>query len=63
MLDLGRIDLEEIAIALVDRTDYEHRWLIDPARAVGADASVRYTATGVTGRIRRLTGNQGPRLG
>src|SRR4051794_23719513 len=30
MLDLGRIDVEEIAEALADQTDYEHRWLIDP---------------------------------
>ena len=30
MLDLGRFDLEEIAAALADQTDYEHRWLIDP---------------------------------
>jgi hypothetical protein len=31
MLDLDAIDLEEIATALADRTDYEHRWLIDPS--------------------------------
>jgi hypothetical protein len=30
MLDLDAIDLEEIATALADQTDYEHRWLIDP---------------------------------
>ena len=30
MLDLGGIDVEEIAAALADQTDYEHRWLIDP---------------------------------
>ena len=30
MLDLGAIDVEEIANALADQTDYEHRWLIDP---------------------------------
>jgi hypothetical protein len=30
MLDMGRIDVEEIATALADQTDYEHRWLIDP---------------------------------
>ncbi len=30
MLDLGELDLEEIATALADQTDYEHRWLIDP---------------------------------
>jgi hypothetical protein len=30
MLDLARFDLEEIATALADQTDYEHRWLVDP---------------------------------
>lgn len=30
MLDLRRLDLEEIATALADQTDYEHRWLINP---------------------------------
>jgi Uncharacterised protein family (UPF0158) len=30
MLDLSTIDLEEIANALADQTDYEHRWLINP---------------------------------
>ncbi len=30
MLDLTRIDVEEIATALADQTDYDHRWLIDP---------------------------------
>src|SRR5215213_6941930 len=30
MLDLSSLDLEEIAAALQDQTDYEHRWLIDP---------------------------------
>ena len=30
MLDLGEIDVEEVATALADQTDYEHRWLIDP---------------------------------
>ena len=29
MLDLGEIDLEELATALADQTDYEHRWLMD----------------------------------
>ncbi len=29
MLDLTRIDVEEIATALADQTDYDHRWLID----------------------------------
>jgi Uncharacterised protein family (UPF0158) len=30
MLDLDKLDVEEIAEALGDQTDYEHRWLIDP---------------------------------
>jgi hypothetical protein len=30
VLDLSRIDLEEIANALADQTDYERCWLIDP---------------------------------
>ena len=30
MLDLNAIDVEELASALADQTDYEHRWLIDP---------------------------------
>ncbi|MEW2330743.1 UPF0158 family protein [Micromonospora chersina] len=30
MLDLSRLDLEEIATTLEDQTDYEHRWLINP---------------------------------
>lgn len=30
MLDLSRVDVDEIANALSDQTDYEHHWLIDP---------------------------------
>ena len=30
MLDLSTLDLAEIATALEDQTDYEHRWLINP---------------------------------
>ena len=30
MLDLDTLDLDDIATALSDQTDYEHRWLIDP---------------------------------
>ena len=30
VLDLNSVDLEEIANALADQTDYEHRWLINP---------------------------------
>ncbi len=27
---MGGIDVDEIATALADQTDYEHRWLLDP---------------------------------
>ena len=30
MLELTAVDLEEIASALADQTDYDHRWLLDP---------------------------------
>ena len=30
VLDLNSVDLDEIANALADQTDYEHRWLINP---------------------------------
>lgn len=30
MLDLDSIDVDEIATALADQTDYDHRWLFDP---------------------------------
>lgn len=30
MLELSQFDLEEIATALSDQTDYDHQWLIDP---------------------------------
>ena len=30
MLDLNALDLGDIAVALADQTDYNHRWLIDP---------------------------------
>jgi hypothetical protein len=30
MLDLDAVDVEEIATALADQANYEHRWLIDP---------------------------------
>ena len=30
VLELSDLDLEEIASALSDQTDYEHQWLIDP---------------------------------
>ena len=30
MLDLNALDVDEIATALSDQTDYEHWWLIDP---------------------------------
>jgi hypothetical protein len=31
VLELGRVDLDEIAQALSDQTDNEHQWMLDPA--------------------------------
>lgn len=33
MLTLGQVDLDDIAQALSDQTDYEHRWMLHPATA------------------------------
>jgi hypothetical protein len=30
MVDLGAVDLDELATALGDQGYFEHRWLIDP---------------------------------
>jgi hypothetical protein len=30
MIDLEVADVEEIATALADQADYDHRWLLDP---------------------------------
>ncbi|MGO9502174.1 MAG: hypothetical protein ACLPUO_11465 [Streptosporangiaceae bacterium] len=40
MLDLSSLDLEEIANALADQTDYEHRWLINLASRYGIEVAV-----------------------
>lgn len=46
MLDLAKLDLDEIAMALSDQTDYEHRWLIHP----GTGEIVLWTSdTGIDG--------------
>ena len=47
MLDQGGIDVEEIATALADQTDYEHRWLIDPQTG---DVSLWTSDTGIDGQ-------------
>ena len=47
MLDLGGIDVEEIATALADQTDYEHRWLIDPQTG---EVSFWTSDTGIDGQ-------------
>jgi len=31
VIDVGAVDLEELAEALADQADYERCWLIDPA--------------------------------
>jgi hypothetical protein len=41
VLDLSSLDLKEIAGALADQTDYEHRWLINPHTDDGGLAHVR----------------------
>jgi hypothetical protein len=46
MLDLGKLDVDEIATALSDQTDYEHRWLIDPRTG---EVSFWTSDTGVDG--------------
>jgi len=35
MPELSRLDLDEIATALADQGDYEHRWLLDPPFRTG----------------------------
>lgn len=30
MLELSQVDLDEVAAALSDQSDYDHQWLIDP---------------------------------
>jgi hypothetical protein len=42
MLDLDELDVEEIAEALADQTDYEHRWLIDPHDGSGGVLAQRH---------------------
>ena len=49
MLDLSRLDLDEIATALADQTDYDHRWLIDPR---SGDIAFWTSDTGIDGETR-----------
>ena len=46
MLDLDAIDVDDIAMALEDQTDYEHRWLFDPATG---EVVLWTTDTGIDG--------------
>ena len=46
VLDLDALDVEEIATALADQTDYEHRWLIDP---VTGEVAFWTSDTGIDG--------------
>lgn len=41
------VDVEEIATALADQTDYEHRWLIDPRTG---DVAFWTSDTGIDGQ-------------
>jgi hypothetical protein len=47
VLDLGSLDLDEIATALADQTDYEHQWLIDPRTG---EITFWTSDTGIDGR-------------
>jgi hypothetical protein len=47
VLDLPAIDVEEIATALGDQTDNEHRWLVDPRTGQGAFGT---SDTGIDGK-------------
>ena len=57
MLDLNGLDIDELAMAVADQTDYEHRWLIDPRTG----QSVIWTSdTGFDGeRLARTLHGQG----
>jgi hypothetical protein len=44
--DLSKLDLEQIATALGDQTDYEHRWLINP---LTGEIAFWTTDTGIDG--------------
>jgi hypothetical protein len=46
VLDLASLDLDEIATALADQTDYEHRWLINPETG---DIVIWTSDTGIDG--------------
>ena len=48
MLGLSSLDLEEIASALADQTDYEHRWLINPQTG---EVAFWTSDTGIDGQI------------
>ena len=53
MLDLSSVDLEKIANALADQTDYDHRWLIDPRTG---QIAFWTSETGNMGAFRRYEG-------
>ena len=45
MLELSSLDLGEIADALADQTDFEHRWLINPQTGDGGWLAAAATNT------------------
>ena len=47
MLHPNALDVEEIATALADKSDYEHRWLIDPKTG---EIAFWTSHTGIDGR-------------
>ena len=54
MLDLGGIDVEEIATALADQTDCERRWLIDPGTG---EVAFWTSDTGIDGLAKSVAGD------
>lgn len=57
VLNLGSIDLEQIADALADQNDYDHHWLINP----DTGEIVLWTAdSGIDGQTPRAARNAGP---
>ncbi|MEO7942567.1 MAG: UPF0158 family protein [Marmoricola sp.] len=46
MLEIGSVDVDEVATALSDQTDYDHRWLIDP---VTGQIAIWTSETGIDG--------------
>jgi len=44
VLDLDRFDIDEIATALADQSDYDHRWLINPLTGLSTSKTPGHAA-------------------